>query len=921
MVSTLGTHSFSLLGSFNVPPDTRLVKGACNPEKDLALLIHRSEPRNTISLWKLQGVKRWEIDVIANFDQVGSIRHIAWSPDGSKFAVSHHVKRLTVHSLLDGCEEFRYTETTIGEQAKPGQKIAALTWIKMPWTHFWNTDISKQPPSQLYRRGYDDPGSALYLLRALPELDYKEPLVEKPSPTELSSSHRAPRLILSLPAHNWPSLFPNPSAASIAAESVLPNESSTQTDSNKIWYSLQSNTCLFAGDSHGSLYPFLHGTYATGAIESKPTFSSVSSIVTAKQCAYFSKLSSHAEGVMLDLHELDGLLYASENSLTFSLDQEYQIRRVLRISSATKELVLYAARNIEEARIAWSGGGGREGARDQNEKWCRMLETMQARQDPPKVKGAKADLMNLLMIGIPLTTCLSDHLQNGSQTTERNFKKWKSTVGDTLSHIKRVIELSSVAIQRTVILLRDLQGLAEMDDVARHFLLNRSAIQECIDAAETTLETLSLLVETIRRENRGFHHFMIWLRGLIPNLPPQEYPQKAYDVIVVNDYISNGLFPSSIDPFFSPPLELATRETETKPAPGTLIMVATDAREYLKRLKERRKNDAQTLPQASHQQLSTQCSIGYLVSELGSKCNLMFQNIASAITSVERRTVDGASVSRLGDCGLYVRRFTEWKSLMLPPGVKQSLFREESLQIMGPQDTLLRETIVTSDTGARQYILLRLPVYGDSKTVQNLHPMKRTQSILVMRLIHERDPAHTVEVAAVIFSLILTTNVSNGESEEAIEESFAKESIVADALDVQFYDDTHFAIVLQTKSSDAGRILALVDYASAAYHVVKGFEDVIDVEKDIIRLFMDSTHPTRPIELGRSCIVPSLRGGDSVSLSVNSKRGVALLLDHQAGRCHAYDLTSDEGMDETIDDGQTRDETSSTVDEENSMVM
>ena len=47
-------------------------------------------------------------------------------------------------------------------------------------------------------------------------------------------------------------------------------------------------------------------------------------------------------------------------------------------------------------------------------------------------------------------------------TPKQNFKKWKSTVGDTLSHIKRVVELSSVAIQRTVILLRDLQGLAEM---------------------------------------------------------------------------------------------------------------------------------------------------------------------------------------------------------------------------------------------------------------------------------------------------------------------------------------------------------------------------------------------------------------------------------------------------------------------------
>ena len=126
-----------------------------------------------------------------------------------------------------------------------------------------------------------------------------------------------------------------------------------------------------------------------------------------------------------------------------------------------------------------------------------------------------------------------------------------------------------------------------------------------------------------------------------------------------------------------------------------------------------------------------------------------------------------------------------------------------------------------------------------------------------------------------------------------------------------------------------------MDYASAAYHALESSNDVIDVE-EIIRSFIEGKvrpchsdsmgadhqkHTTRPIEVVRSCIVPSLRGGDSVSLSVNSKRGVAVLLDHQGGRCHAYDLTSDEGMDETIDDGQTREEVGSTVDEENSMVM
>jgi anaphase-promoting complex subunit 4 len=78
----LDLGSFSPLGTFSVPPKTRLVQGACNPEKDLVLLIHRGEPRDTISLWKLQGAKRWEIDTIANYETTGLLRDVSWSPDG-----------------------------------------------------------------------------------------------------------------------------------------------------------------------------------------------------------------------------------------------------------------------------------------------------------------------------------------------------------------------------------------------------------------------------------------------------------------------------------------------------------------------------------------------------------------------------------------------------------------------------------------------------------------------------------------------------------------------------------------------------------------------------------------------------------------------------------------------------------------------
>jgi anaphase-promoting complex subunit 4 len=89
-MSSLDLNSFSHLGTFTVTHDTRLVSGACNPEKDLVLLIHRTESRETLSLWKLQGSKRWEMDVASNFIQNGALRHIAWSPDGEPYVIYYN---------------------------------------------------------------------------------------------------------------------------------------------------------------------------------------------------------------------------------------------------------------------------------------------------------------------------------------------------------------------------------------------------------------------------------------------------------------------------------------------------------------------------------------------------------------------------------------------------------------------------------------------------------------------------------------------------------------------------------------------------------------------------------------------------------------------------------------------------------------
>ncbi|KAG8756611.1 hypothetical protein FRC14_002874 [Serendipita sp. 396] len=777
MTSAIGS-SFTPLGAFTVSADARLVPGACNPEKDLVLLIHHTDPRSTISLWKLQGTKRWEIDAVANFDQTGWLRQVAWSPDGctvaslsetlvnnyycigEKFALGHSARRITVHSLADGCEEFRYNGAASGDGVKATWKIATLSWLKMPWRHFWDSEISSHPPPQIYPREYDSPGASLYLFKQLAKLDPKEPVIEKSAPTEVSSAHKAPRYMTPSEANGWPSLPPNPVIASIATTDIDPSDAVHSIDSNERWQLAQSNTCLFAGDNHGGLYPFIHGTFLAGTIDSESTFSQLRSIASAESCTYFSKLSFQPESPLLSFHSLTGKMYQKATGDGYLMDPDYEIQDILRISTVAKDLALYAARNCDEVMIAWMGGGGREGAREQNEKWCRLLENIQNRANPQKVKDVKRDLVALLFTGVPLSMSLVDHIQNGSQTTERNFKKWHGVVTDALAHIKHTIDLAILSLQRLIALLWDLYGLATIKSTSTYFMLDKEKINRCIEAASATIEILSSMSEIVRRETRGFSHFMIWLRSIIPNLQKSDFLSKTYDIVLVHAYITNGLFPSGLDSFFQPPRISLPVVAKNNPS-LSIRQLATNARKSLQQLQEERENGTTTYSiQQTPGQGQGRRNIIMAMNAIVSMCNIMFQSIASAITAV-----------------------------------------------------------------------------------------------------HQKD--------------------ANGR-----------------------------------------RCLALVDFSALKYHPLECPDEIIDVEKQVLAQFDRKELLSQPVTFFRSRALPSFKGSDTITLTMSSKRGVAVILDHQRWLVQSFDLNSDEEGDEAGDD-QTRlqQESQTSLDEEESSMV
>jgi len=74
-------NSIDLLASFRLPSAARLLPTALCPDKDLLLLIMNLNDKDRLSLWNLQGSKKWEVEVDASGSSPEEIVALTWSPD------------------------------------------------------------------------------------------------------------------------------------------------------------------------------------------------------------------------------------------------------------------------------------------------------------------------------------------------------------------------------------------------------------------------------------------------------------------------------------------------------------------------------------------------------------------------------------------------------------------------------------------------------------------------------------------------------------------------------------------------------------------------------------------------------------------------------------------------------------------------
>ena len=87
MASTLQTDNFASLSVLYLSQPSHLLASSCSPDKDLLLVISRLGSKDSISLWKMQGGKKWEVDVSTGDATHEEVTGVAWSPDGAQLGI------------------------------------------------------------------------------------------------------------------------------------------------------------------------------------------------------------------------------------------------------------------------------------------------------------------------------------------------------------------------------------------------------------------------------------------------------------------------------------------------------------------------------------------------------------------------------------------------------------------------------------------------------------------------------------------------------------------------------------------------------------------------------------------------------------------------------------------------------------------
>lgn len=607
-------NAYASIAVLQLPTQSRLLKSACCPDKDLVVLLSRLGGKDKLSLWKMQGSKKWEIDVSVSETDTEDIVGLAWSPDGQSIALAHDPPRITLHSIQDGHEERVLPVVMPSNTSRRSFRITGIWWYQ---------DEQKVDPSSIpdmFKRNGIVTGTAHSILKTLPLLDHLHDDSQKLTATDLfafqgSQTRVAPKASLPDLIKSWPALLPDLQAASIATALQLDQHDASRPFETGL-HDANFNSILAIADDLGHVHCFLEGTYPLGAVRVSPETLTPSLFKDPKLPEFFAHPQKTPD------NEITATLQPV--AVGFPLLKTRMPRDLAKLSSTTRELVWYVTRVVKEMRGVWFGSETSNGAREIGPKWIRALEARQKEQFGQEEPSSILDLTSLLVTG-RVSESLADFLGSGDQMSDRGIQKWDSTVTEALIKLRDFSEKRvAPACQRIVLVLQEVLGWAQLPQLDS-FELQKGEIEACLDLAGRAIVISGWLAAVARRELARFKEFIAFIRH--ETVAVESRPAPEFDMLEANQYMVSGLVVSSIDKWFMGPIPRFSSEDLGVPSDKH------DLQQALKKARVAATNPSQTAWQSNIKQKDLSHidrNIDALVQELTARCQRVFVRAAGA---------------------------------------------------------------------------------------------------------------------------------------------------------------------------------------------------------------------------------------------------------------------------------------------------
>ncbi|KAG8964939.1 hypothetical protein FRC03_001163 [Tulasnella sp. 419] len=836
---------------------------------DLFVVATPLSNRNRLALWKMGGVKVWDVEVGRGDAAQESIVGVSWSPDGLQIAVIHEPPRLTFHSCHDG-REIRSLETSVGND----RKLRGVWWFQ----HESSQSSESGRSREVLYGGKFITGSAQSILRLLPPLESKQE--SRSSSTARVLSLKAAKDII-LSQHEELDGLPE-----LAAFPTLPSDLDAAPASSDIPYARQSNssddtqrignrsdncgigTLVVVADDSGHLLPFLEGSYPLGVIN------------LGQDCSVVSVWKSPNKPIIL-VHITQFLTDQLSRCTIFpttvhiSLLSSASVLDVARISSITRSLVLYVNRTFREMSRAWYGHQSTEGGREVGMKWIKVLQEKEKQLDGSKRTNPIFELTNLLFTG-KTSSAMREFLGGSGKLSERGMAQWQSTVANALNLIQDSAERKlSPAFERLVVVLEEVRGWTIWPQAYAAFQFTTEDIELCLKLCHRGIELAEWLSKEATAECQRFIEFMSWIKAESSRVNDgvvSDMRAPTYDPLEVSEYLEHGLLNSSIDQWFTgttPKHDSCLVQAEHSTNMGDLM---TEIRSIITRSTDLDSSGGLLLPSTRNQSTypdrassslrTANPNLQALIEELSLLCCKIFQQASGAVGS--QAVVETGPFTAENNSG------------NVHPDVQT-----------GFDDWLMCDRFLTVEEVGQEPRIVHFTAMAACSSQEWKLVIIRKEYNMAQSFVHPK----VVEVSVFDHGPLFENAAS------------------LEVLDLDFFDDnTLLAITRCMDRKDSGEpqghpYLISIDYSRAQYtglpvgeNMPKNLEELI---QKLMQLCVGGMFPTQTLPITRSRELKCCTIGKKATLAVNGRenRRCACVLDGEGRHAEIFDIDA-EGDDE-----------------------